>query len=80
MPLPSTPFSVEVISADGFGNRVHSPELFDPDPAGPILLCLDLDGQPMTREQGLVRMIVPNEKDDALRQVKWVGTIKVVPA
>ncbi|MDX1522483.1 MAG: molybdopterin-dependent oxidoreductase [Anaerolineae bacterium] len=69
---------VEVISADGFGNRVYADELFNPDPAGPILLSTRLDGRPMTREEGLVRMIAPVEKDDALRQVKWVGRINVV--
>lgn len=68
---------VEVISADGFGNRIIMDELLNPDPAGPVLLSIILDGQKMTREQGLVRMIVPGEKDDALRQVKWVGRIVV---
>ncbi len=69
---------LEVISADGFGNRVLAEELYQPDPAGPILLSYRLDGQPLSREQGLVRMIAPVEKDDALRQVKWVGRINVV--
>lgn len=69
---------VEVISADGFGNRVLAQELYQPDPAGPILLSYRLNGQPLSREQGLVRMIAPVEKDDALRQVKWVGRINVV--
>ncbi len=68
---------VEVISADGFGNRVLAAELLQPDPAGPILLSYELDGQPLTRQEGLVRLIVPGEKDDALRQVKWVGRINI---
>jgi hypothetical protein len=68
---------VEVISADGFGNRVTAADLYQPDPAGPILLAYKLDDQLLTRAQGLVRMIVPSEKDDALRQVKWVGEIRV---
>lgn len=67
----------EVISADGFGNRVYAAELHRPDPAGPILLAYEVDGVPMTREEGLVRMVVPSERDDALRQVKWVGRITV---
>lgn len=76
--LSSMPWSqVEIISADGFGNRVFLQELLKPDPAEPPLLSYTLDGQPMTRQQGLVRMIVPSEKDDALRQVKWVGKIIV---
>ena len=70
---------VEVISADGFGNRVYRDELVDPDPAGPILLAHTVDGAPLTRQQGLVRLVVPSERDDALRQVKWVGGINVLP-
>lgn len=74
----SAPWSeVEVISADGFGNRVFREELENPDPAGPILVAHTIDGRPMTREEGLVRLIVPSEKDDALRQVKWIGRINV---
>lgn len=68
---------VEVISTDGFGNRVYRKELESPDPAGPILVAHTVDGQPMKREEGLVRLIVPSEKDDALRQVKWIGQINV---
>ena len=67
---------VEVISADGFGNRVTAEELLRPNPR-PIILSVTLDGQVMSREQGLVRMIVPSETDDALRQVKWVGRVVV---
>ena len=69
---------VEVISTDGFGNRVTAAELNRPVPADrPIILSYLLDGQKMTRAQGLVRMVVPSETDDALRQVKWVGRIVV---
>jgi hypothetical protein len=68
---------VEVVSADGFGNRVLAKELHHPDPAGPILLAYQMDGQSLTREQGLVRMIVPSERDDALRQVKWVQQVRI---
>lgn len=68
---------VEVISADGFGNRVTARELLNPDPAGPIALAHTLDGAPLRRDQGLVRLIVPSERDDALRQVKWVGRIRL---
>jgi DMSO/TMAO reductase YedYZ molybdopterin-dependent catalytic subunit len=70
----------DVISADGFGNRVLAHELPQPHPEGsrrPILLATLLDGQPLSREAGLVRLIVPNEIDDALRQVKWVARIEV---
>ncbi|HEX6386269.1 MAG TPA: molybdopterin-dependent oxidoreductase [Anaerolineae bacterium] len=70
---------VEVISADGFGNRIMASELVQPDPAGPILLAYAIDGRPMTRQEGLVRLIVPSERDDALRQVKWIGRINIRP-
>jgi DMSO/TMAO reductase YedYZ molybdopterin-dependent catalytic subunit len=74
----NTPWTqVEVISADDFGTRLSAAELLHPDPAGPVLLAHTLDGRPMTRQQGLVRLIVPSERDDALRQVKWVTRINV---
>jgi len=69
--------TVEVISGDGFGTRVPAAELWTPDPAGPIVLALDRDGKPLTREQGAVRLIVPSERDDALRQVKWIKCVNV---
>lgn len=68
--------SIEVVSGDGFGTRVQMAELLDPSET--MLLACEMNGQPMTREQGLVRLIVPSETDDALRQVKWIGEIRVV--
>ncbi len=68
---------VEVISGDGFGTRVHRVELEDPTVTRPIILAVKMDGAPLTRAQGLVRLIVPSETDDALRQVKWVGQVNV---
>lgn len=70
---------LEVVSADGFGNRVQAAEWSPPNPAGPILLAYGMDGRELTRPQGLVRLIVPAERDDALRQVKWIGEIRVRP-
>lgn len=71
---------VEVVSADGFGNRVTAAELHEPDATGPIVLAYAVDGSLLTRNQGLVRMIVPSEKDDALRQVKWVAEVRIRPS
>lgn len=73
---------VDVISADGFGNRVQRAEVApreENDESEPLLILLahTLDGTPMSREQGLVRLIVPSETDDALRQVKWVVRIEI---
>ena len=69
--------SVEVRSDDGFGTCVQGTELALSGRAGSILLAYSRDGQPLTRYQGLVRLIVPSETDDALRQVKWVSDITV---
>ena len=55
------------------------PQEVQPDPsAPPILLATHIDGQPLTREAGLVRLIVPAERDDALRQVKWIAEIRII--
>jgi hypothetical protein len=69
---------VEVTSADNFGNRVFAAELTASEAAGrPIILAYIINRAEMTRRQGAVRMIVPSETDDALRQVKWVGRVEV---
>jgi DMSO/TMAO reductase YedYZ molybdopterin-dependent catalytic subunit len=68
---------VDVISADGFGTRLFAPEVQSPTITRPIVLSYAIDGIPLTRTQGLVRLIVPSETDDALRQVKWVQRIEL---
>ncbi len=71
----------DVISADGFGTRILQGEIWQGVThtlaARPILLATRCDGKPLTRAQGLVRLIVPHETGDALRQVKWVARIEV---
>ncbi len=74
----STWHKLEIVSADGFGNRVFVEEVQDGDGKRPFLLATSINGTPMTREQGLIRLIVPTETDDALRQVKWIGQIRVI--
>ncbi len=69
---------IEVISADGFGNRIFANELADT--SGPILLCTHSDGAPLSRQHGLIRLVVPSETDNALRQIKWVQTIRLLTA
>lgn len=64
-----------VLSGDGFGARLTAQETNAA--AHPVLLATTLDGAPLTRRQGLVRLIVPFETGDALRQVKWVARIEV---
>jgi DMSO/TMAO reductase YedYZ molybdopterin-dependent catalytic subunit len=75
---------VDVVSADGFGTRVYSHEAEqevaregETPGARPILLATACDGKALTREQGLVRLIVPQETGDALRQVKWVAHLQI---
>jgi len=67
---------VNVISADGFGTRIQANELRTAT-LRPILLAYAINGAALTRSQGLVRLIVPSETDDALRQVKWVERIEI---
>ena len=68
----SGPWShLEIISGDGFGCRVWAAE------AKETLLAWGIDGRALTRREGCVRLIVPSEQDDALRQVKWVSEIRV---
>ena len=65
-----------VLSGDGFGAMVTAEEA-DVQLARPVLLALEIDGRPLEREDGLVRLIMPNENEDALRQVKWIEKIRV---
>jgi hypothetical protein len=70
----------DVVSADGFGTRIHAGEVHGksaPTSTRPILFALTCNGKPLTRQEGLVRLVVPHENDDALRQVKWVARIEV---
>ncbi len=67
----------EIVSADGFGCRIDAAEVLDPAVDRPILLATQVDGRPLRRQEGLIRLIVPAEKGDALRQVKWVRRVRV---
>lgn len=68
---------IEIISVDGFGNRVLVEEM-NIENQRPIILAYEIDRERLSRQNGLVRLIVPSETDDALRQVKWIGKIKIV--
>ena len=68
---------VEVVSGDGFGTRALRTELSQPTQR-PVILAHTLDRQPLSRAEGLVRLIVPSETDDALRQVKWVAHVRII--
>lgn len=68
------PAAVDVVSADGFGTRLQRSDLALDQPRPP-LLAWRLDGAPIHREHGLVRLIVPTETDNALKQVKWVAHV-----
>ena len=71
---------LDVISGDGFGTRLTPADLAQETGQRPSLLAHTLHDQPLTREKGLVRLIVPTEIDDALRQVKWVAQIIIYGA
>lgn len=67
----------EVISGDGFGTRLSADEV-RAAVQRPVLLATAIDSRPLSREAGLVRLVVPSETDDALKQVKWVGEIRIL--
>ena len=67
---------IDLVSADGFGTRLTPADLAS-ESERPILLAYTKDSVALTRAQGLVRLIVPSETDDALRQVKWLATITI---
>ncbi|MCE7987963.1 MAG: hypothetical protein DYG89_42910 [Caldilinea sp. CFX5] len=71
---------IDVISSDGFGTRLTAADLRQEAKERPSLLAHTLNGQPLTRAQGLIRLIVPTEADDALRQVKWVAQVVIYAA
>ncbi len=75
---PGTWSAAQVSSGDGFGTRIMAREWLA-ETARPILLAHTIDGRPLTRAEGLVRLIVPTETDEALRQVKWVAEIRLLP-
>lgn len=68
---------VDVVSGDGFGARLRREETLDHAGDRPMLLAYLVNGESMTRQAGLVRLIAPTETDDALKQVKWVAQIVV---
>jgi DMSO/TMAO reductase YedYZ molybdopterin-dependent catalytic subunit len=77
--LPGATWSwVDVIGADGFGARLTPADLDSSHTERPIILANAVDGVPLDRARGLIRLIVPAETDDALRQVKWVSRIDIV--
>jgi len=72
------PSVIDVISVDGFGTRL-TVDLWRRAESSrvPLILAWQINRTPLQREQGLVRLIVPQDTDDALRQVKWVDRVIV---
>ncbi|MCB0026115.1 MAG: hypothetical protein KDD91_23950, partial [Caldilinea sp.] len=68
---------VDVVSGDGFGTRLTPADLVGAPAGRPPLLAYMLDGAEMTRQAGLVRLVVPAETDDALKQVKWIARLEI---
>ena len=77
LPDAATWQSVDVVSGDGFGARLTPADLTDSSTGRLPLLAYRLDGAEMSRQAGLVRLIVPTETEDALKQVKWVVRIEI---
>lgn len=67
---------IDAVSVDGFGARLTPADL-TVAAVRPVILAYSMDGAPLRRDQGLVRLIVPSELDEALRQVKWIGRIEI---
>ncbi len=74
LPVDQSWRSIDIVSVDGFGARLTPADLTEPRPP---LLAWQIDRAAMSRKQGLVRLIVPGEVNDALRQVKWIGQILI---
>lgn len=66
---------VRVAGGDGFFTLLTAPETTEARTGSTAMLALTRDGMALTREQGLVRLVVPTEKRDALKQIKWVSHI-----
>lgn len=77
LPAGATWEYADVISSDGFGTRLTPAELAAAPAERPPLLAYTIDGAPLTRQAGLVRLVVPTETDDALKQVKWIARIEI---
>lgn len=77
LPNPTNWSWVAIKSADGFGTSLRRVELQAVATSRPVLLSDQINGQQMSRAEGRVRLIVPYETDDALKQVKWVKEIRV---
>lgn len=77
LPPETTWATVDVIGADGFGARLARAAVEEAPPGRPPLLAITIDGAPMSRAQGLTRLVVPTETGDALLQIKWVERIVV---
>jgi DMSO/TMAO reductase YedYZ molybdopterin-dependent catalytic subunit len=78
LPPGTTWYWVDVAGADGFGARLTPVDLDSSGPERPIILAHAVNGLPLDRARGLVRLIVPGETGDALRQVKWVDRLRFV--
>lgn len=67
---------VKVSSGDGFFTFLTQREVQVSLLGRSAMLALEKDGQALSRAQGLVRLVVPTERNDALKQVKWISQIE----
>ena len=74
VPVDAIISHMDFMSADGYGTRLTAPQIGSTPPP---LLAYMVDGAPLQRAQGLVRLVVASEIDAALHQVKWLARIEV---
>ena len=74
---PKAEAKVKISGADGYEVEVSTEPENAPARSPSPLLATQRDGVKLTRELGLVRVIVPTETEDALLQLKWIKTIRV---
>lgn len=67
--------SVRVAGGDGFATVLTASEIMETRLGRMAMLAVTREGRALTRAQGLVRLIVPTERHDALKQIKWVSRI-----
>lgn len=65
---------IKVIGADGFSNTLTRAELSEAKE--PAMLYYLRDGQALEPQHGPIRLVVPTETDNAIRQIKWVQRVK----
>jgi hypothetical protein len=62
---------LEVRARDGYGAMFSLPELDPEFTDKPVWVCFEKEGQPLTEDEGPIRLIIPDEK----RHARWVRQV-----